>query len=95
MEHLPFFTKISNQNSREPKLTGEHHHSLLFGMPNRFINSNNSAQIIDITEYNDVIFKALFFIDFSIDFININFVIDSVTHFDQIVSPSFAIYLLF
>lgn len=95
MEHLPFLTEVSNQDPREPKLTGKHYHSFLFCMPNCFINSNNSAQIIDVAKYNDVIFKALLFIDLSIDFININFVIDPVAYFDQIVSPGFPIYLLF
>ena len=50
-----------------------------------FIDANNPAQIPNITEDDNIIFKAVFLGDFGIGFININFIIEFVTHFDKMV----------
>jgi len=56
MKHIPFLTKISNNNTRIPKLTSIHDNSLLFLLPDCLIDGYNPAQIIDITEYYYIVF---------------------------------------
>lgn len=95
MIHIPLFSKISDHNSRISELTCKHHDGFLFLLPYCFVDTNYSTQIIYITEYQNIILQTSLFRHLSVYFINIYFVVETMTHFNQIISTSFTANRIF
>lgn len=92
MIHFPLLSKIIYDQTIESHLSTIQYNSFcLFLCPNKFINTNDSTKIPDITKDNNIIFETIFLSNLSIDFINVNFIIKFVTHLNQMVSTRFFI----
>lgn len=90
--HFPLISKIINNQAKEAHLSSIKNNSFgLFLGPDKLIDTNDSSEIPDITKDNNIVFETIFLSDLSVDFIDINFVIKFVTHFNQVICTGFLI----
>lgn len=79
IKHFPFFTEVSRKQSKESKLQSIHNNCLWILLRSyKFINAHNSTNIVDIAKDDNIILQAIFFIDLSIKFIHVNFIIEAM-----------------
>ena len=64
VKHLPLLPKVSDKKAKEAKLDGIHNNSFwIFLSPYEFVNADDSSNIIDVAEDNNIVFETVLFSD--------------------------------
>ena len=93
--HFPLLSKVVDDQTKEAHLSTIENNSFgLFLGPDELIDADDSSKIPDIAKYNNIVFETILLGDFCIDFIDINFVIKFVAHFNQVICTGLFIYEL-
>lgn len=95
VEHFPLVSEISGKESEKAKLYSEHEDGLgVLLRSNRLIDGHNPTDIVYITKNDNIVLQAVFFAYLSVEFIDIDFVIESVTQFNQLICPGLLSHVL-
>jgi len=83
VEHLPLIPKISDEQPKISQLYGIHNHCFRILLRSyKFINTHYPPDIVDITKNDNIVLQAILLRYLSIQFINIDFIIETMTDLD-------------
>ena len=95
VEHLPLFAKVSHKQPKVPQLYGIHDDRLrILLRPHKFVDTHYPPDIIDITKNDDIVLQTVLLSYLSVQLIHIDFVIQTMTDFDQVVRSRLLTHVL-
>lgn len=95
VEHLPLIPEISDKQSKVAKLYGIHDDGLrILLRPHKLIDAHYPPDIIDITKNDDIVLQTILLSYLSVQLIHIDFVIQTMTNFDQVIRPRLLTHVL-
>lgn len=80
MIHVPLLPEITHQNTRVTELAGVEHNTFLLLLSDCLIDADDSTQVVDVAEDENIVLEAGLLSDLRVEFIYVDFVIESMAH---------------